>query len=90
MTATRSVTWHTWRGSAMAFVFATGRYVDDAGRSRPRAVMKSITFAQGVGPRGLDVMRYPTELFCATPVIGGFTLTLPRLRPRVGYDGSTR
>lgn len=79
-----------WLDSASAYVYATGRYVDDVGRSRPRAVTKSITFAQGVGPRGDDVMRYPTELFCVTPVIGGFTLTLPRLRPKAGYYGSIR
>jgi hypothetical protein len=76
-----------WSSSAVAYVYATGRYVDAAGRSRPVGITKCITFAQGVGHRGLDVMRYPTELFCATGVIGGFTLTLPRLKPKAGSYG---
>ncbi len=79
-----------WHGFAEASVYATGRYVDAAGRWRPRSVMKRIIFAQGAGPTGLDAMRYPVERFCATHVIGGFTITLPRRRPKAGFYGSTR
>lgn len=77
----------SWHDFAEASVFATGRYVDGAGRARPRSVMKRIIFVQGAGSTGHDAMRYPVECFCATNVIGGFTITLPRLRPRAGYYG---
>ena len=82
-----SANWHPF---AEAYVYATGRVACGAvPRSRPRGVLKRIIFVPGAGATGLDAMRYPVERFCATNVIGGFMITLPRLRPRAGSYGST-
>ena len=73
-------TWHPW---SEAYVYATGRIGD--GR-RPHGVQKRIRFTPGNGTIAC-VMRYPVERFGATPVIGGFSITLPQ-RPSPNPGGS--
>ena len=78
----KELTWHPW---SEAYVYATGRIGDSR---KPHGVQKRILFTPGNGTIAC-VMRYPVERFGATPVIGGFTITLPQ-RPSPESCGSIR